>query len=158
MYTKKNARVTFRSNRRPPFKRNNNFSNGKNRNKGNVSQQYDKFLKLAKEASSSGDRIQSEYYYQFTDHYYRLMIELGINIEDNDEQEETKSDSLVQETSSEENNIESDSDKAEITEKEKTNKQIKIQEKDDEIESIESIPFISKPAKKKSTRVKKITA
>ena len=158
MYTKKNARVTFRSNRRPPFKRNNNFSNGKNRNKGNVSQQYDKFLKLAKEASSSGDRIQSEYYYQFTDHYYRLMIDLGINIEDNDGQEETKSDSLVQETSSEENNIESDSDKAEITEKEKTNKQIKIQEKDDEIESIESIPFIAKPAKKKSTRVKKITA
>ena len=31
-------------------------------------------LKLAKEASSSGDRIQAEYYYQFADHYsFRLM-------------------------------------------------------------------------------------
>tara|TARA_B110000438_G_scaffold294182_1_gene335187 strand:+ start:532 stop:1008 length:477 start_codon:yes stop_codon:yes gene_type:complete len=158
MYTKKNARVTFRSNRRPNFKRNNNFSNGKNRNKGNVSQQYNKYLKLAKEASSSGDRIQSEYYYQFTDHYYRLMIELGINIEDNDSQEDTKSDSISEEDSGEENNIETDSGKDEVDEKEIPKKEIKIKEKDNEIESIESIPFISKPAKKKSSRVKKITA
>ena len=154
MYTKKNARVTFRSNRRPNFKRNNNFSNGKNRNKGNVSQQYNKYLKLA----SSGDRIQSEYYYQFTDHYYRLMIELGINIEDNDSQEDTKSDSISEEDSGEENNIETDSGKDEVDEKETPKKEIKIKAKDNELESIESIPFISKPAKKKSSRVKKITA
>ena len=82
MYTKKNARVTFRSNRRSGFKRNNNFSNGKGRNKGNITQQYNKYLNLAKEAFTSGDRIQSEYYYQFTDHYYRLMVELGINIDE----------------------------------------------------------------------------
>ena len=82
MYTKKNTRVTFRSNRRPNFKRSNNYSNNKPRNKGNITQQYSKYLKLAKEASSSGDRIQSEYYYQFTDHYYRLMVELGISFED----------------------------------------------------------------------------
>ena len=82
MYTKKSARVTFRTNRRSSFKRNNSFSNGKGRNKGNISQQYNKYLKLAKEAFTSGDRIQAEYYYQFTDHYYRLMDELGINIEE----------------------------------------------------------------------------
>ena len=82
MYIKKNPRVTFRSNRRPNFKRNNNFSNNKSRNKGNVTQQYNKYFKLAKEAFSSGDRIQAEYYYQFTDHYYRLMIEMGISFED----------------------------------------------------------------------------
>ena len=84
MYIKKKTRVTFRSNRRSNCKINNNFSNAKPRNKGNVTQQYNKYLKLAKEASSSGDRIQSEYYYQFTDHYYRLMLELGITIDDND--------------------------------------------------------------------------
>ena len=39
MYIKKNARVTFRSNRRSNFKRNNNFSNGNSGNKGNVTQQ-----------------------------------------------------------------------------------------------------------------------
>ena len=82
MYTKKSARVTFKSNRRPGYKRNNNFSNGRGRSKGNVTQQYNKYLKLAKEAFTSGDRIQSEYYYQFTDHYYRLMIDLGINIDE----------------------------------------------------------------------------
>ena len=91
MYTKKSPRVTFKSNRRSNFRRNNNYSNGKIRNKGNVSQQYNKYLKLAKEASSSGDRIQSEYYYQFTDHYYRLMVEMGINIEDSDLNLESKS-------------------------------------------------------------------
>ena len=58
MYVKKNGRVAFRTNRRQNYKRSNNYSAGRIRNKGNVSQQYQKYLKLAKEASSSGDRIQ----------------------------------------------------------------------------------------------------
>ena len=78
MYTKKNGRIAYRSHRRQNHKRINNFSNGKNRNKGNVSQLCLKYLKLAKEASSSGDRIQAEYYYQISDHYSRLMAELGL--------------------------------------------------------------------------------
>ena len=76
MYKKNNGRTTYRSNRRPSFKKTGGYQNFKNRNKGNISQQYNKYQKLAKEASRSGDRIQSEYYYQFTDHYYRLMVEL----------------------------------------------------------------------------------
>ena len=66
------------------------------------SQQYNKYLKLAKEASSSGDRIQSEYYYQFTDHYYRLMVEMGINIEDGDLNLESKSQDINLESKKEE--------------------------------------------------------
>ena len=89
MYTKKNGRMTYKSNRRPNFKRNNNFSS-KGRNKGNVTQQYNKYLKLAKDTFSAGDRIQAEYYYQFTDHYYRLMQELGINLEDQNNSIEAK--------------------------------------------------------------------
>ena len=89
MYTKKSGRMTYKSNRRPNFKRNNNFSS-KGRNKGNVTQQYNKYLKLAKDTFSAGDRIQAEYYYQFTDHYYRLMQELGINLEDQDNSIEAK--------------------------------------------------------------------
>ena len=89
MYTKKNGRMTFKSNRRPNFKRNNNFAS-KSRSKGNITQQYNKYLKLAKDTFSSGDRIQAEYYYQFTDHYYRLMVELGISIEENTNSEESK--------------------------------------------------------------------
>jgi len=149
MYTKKNARVTFRSNRRSGFKRNNNFSNGKGRNKGNISQQYNKYLKLAKEAFTSGDRIQSEYYYQFTDHYYRLMVDLGINIDENqtniDDKINSPSDNQTTQTTNEEetnietNNIEPD-----------TNPD--ANEEDDNVESIESIPFIAEPAKKKRVR------
>ena len=83
MYTKKSGRMTYKTNRRPNFKRN-NYSISKGRNKGNVTQQYNKYLKLAKDTFSAGDRIQAEYYYQFTDHYYRLMQELGINLDDQD--------------------------------------------------------------------------
>ena len=149
MYIKKNARVTFRSNRRSAFKRNNNFSNGKVRNKGNVTQQYNKYLKLAKEAFTSGDRIQSEYYYQFTDHYYRLMIDLGINIDEsqinldgkiNSSLDNQESQSVNEkETNIEDNNIEKS-----------TNPD--VNDEDDSVESIESIPFIAEPAKKKRVR------
>ena len=89
MYTKKNGRMTYKSNRRPNFKRNNNY-NTKGRNKGNVTQQYNKYLKLAKDTFSSGDRIQAEYYYQFTDHYYRLMLELGLSLEDQESSDDNK--------------------------------------------------------------------
>ena len=149
MYTKKNARMTFRSNRRSTFKRNNNFSNGKVRNKGNITQQYTKYLKLAKEAFTSGDRIQSEYYYQFTDHYYRLMIELGININENQINLDGKINSLEynqakqsvneQETNVEKNNTE-----------QSTNPN--VNDEDDSVESIESIPFIAEPPAKKKVR------
>ena len=147
MYIKKpNARVTFRSNRRPNFKRNNSFSNNKSRSKGNTTQQYNKYLKLATEASSSGDRIQSEYYYQFTDHYYRIMTEMGINIEENDSDENHEDNPNLLE------------EKKAFDETENIDEAVKkdaILESNEDIESIEAIPFISKTPKKKSTRAKK---
>tara|TARA_B100001996_G_C18136094_1_gene391105 strand:- start:13 stop:474 length:462 start_codon:yes stop_codon:yes gene_type:complete len=150
MYTKKNTRVTFRSNRRSNFKRSNNFSNGKHRNKGNITQQYNKYLKLAKEASSSGDRIQSEYYYQFTDHYYRLMLDLGITPEDNDPQE-TKLEDLEASTSQKNNDNNSES----LEKKDQEEKINLNSNEDEEVSSIESIPFISEPPKKKTSKNKK---
>ena len=142
MYTKKNGRMTYKSNRRPNFKRNNNFVS-KNRNKGNITQQYNKYLKLAKDTSSTGDRIQAEYYYQFTDHYYRLMMELGINFDDQDSSEDSK-DSVNENLSINENKDLSDQVNSKLSENEI---------KDDEIDqSIESVPFISEPVKKKKRR------
>ena len=145
MYTKKNGRMTYKTNRRPNFKRNNNYSS-KGRNKGNVTQQYNKYLKLAKDTFSAGDRIQAEYYYQFTDHYYRLMQELGINIDDQDNLSEAK------EVSSENNITENEKEiKLNSEEDAETNK-----DEDDVVDdSIESIPFISEPVKKKRTRSSK---
>ena len=144
MYTKKNARVTFKSHRRSNYKRSNNFSNGRTRSRGNVTQQYNKYLKLAKEAFTSGDRIQSEYYYQFTDHYYRLMVELGINIEDNEANTENKNNNeegneVIKENKNNDNDEDNEKDKIE----------------DDKLESIESIPFIAEPAKKKRAKTTK---
>ncbi len=144
MYTKKNGRMTYKTNRRPNFKRNNNYSS-KGRNKGNVTQQYNKYLKLAKDTFSAGDRIQAEYYYQFTDHYYRLMQELGINFDDQD--------NLIESRDESPENI--------VSENKKENKQsldgdkelnIEEEENDSVDDSIESIPFISEPVKKKRTR------
>ena len=140
MYTKKNGRMTYKSNRRPNFKRNNNYVS-KNRNKGNITQQYNKYLKLAKDTFSSGDRIQAEYYYQFTDHYYRLMVELGINLEDQDSTDETK---LLNHENLNVDEIKEDS------------KLVDDNTKDEDVdESIEAVPFISEPVKKKSIRKQK---
>ena len=144
MYTKKNGRMTYKSNRRPNFKRNNNYVS-KGRNKGNVTQQYNKYLKLAKDTFSSGDRIQAEYYYQFTDHYYRLMLEMGINIEDQDSSDEEK---LINEE-----NINSEEKKDDSKEDNENLEELNKDEDDEQ--SIESIPFISEPVKKKRTRTSK---
>ena len=104
MYKKNNVRTTYKSNRRSGFKKTGGYQNFKGRNKGNVSQQYNKYLKLAKEASRSGDRIQSEYYYQFTDHYFRIMVELGINIEENSQTDDLKEQVPIQQASEEDSN------------------------------------------------------
>ena len=135
---KKNGRTAYKSNRRTSFKKPGGYKNFNNRNRGNVSQQYNKYLKLAKEASRSGDRIQSEYYYQFTDHYFRIMVELGITIEENtnfDDQKQSTTNEQPVDTDNETIGV-NDSDKAE----------------DD---SIESIPFIAEPSKEKRTRTTK---
>ena len=150
MYTKKNGRVSYRSGKRSNFKRNNTFIN-KSRNKGNVTQQYNKYLKLAKEASSSGDRIQSELYYQYTDHYYRVMVELGISFEEHDGSENKSIENtpieIVEKASSKEE---------ELPEEKNINLHEDSQENSKEdLESIESISFISDPPKKKSTKRKK---
>jgi len=144
MYSKKNARVTFKSNRRPNYKRN-NFSHSKGRNKGNVSQQYNKYNKLAKDAFTSGDRIQAEYYYQFTDHYYRLMVDLGINLEEDVNSSETRID-----------DVHSTEESTENKEQENSNEKKELENEDDySHESIESVPFISDPVKKKRPRSNK---
>ena len=151
MYTKKNGRVTFRSNRRPGFKRNSNFSNGKVRNKGSITQQYQKYLKFAKEASSSGDRVKSEYYYQFADHYSRLMLELGIVYDDNINNQDSLE---VKSTDQKNSNIEkSNADIEPITDSK--DKNTAFEKEDNEHESIGSVSFISQPAKKKLAKTKK---
>ena len=146
MYTKKNSRNTYKSSRRPIYKKSGGYQNSKGRNRGNVSQQYNKYLKLAKDTFSSGDRIQAEYYYQFTDHYYRLMLELGINLEDQESATDAKENIL--ESVNLENNQDAPLDNVDKIEAEKNNEEEVDQ-------SIESIPFMSEPVKKKRSRTSK---
>ena len=151
MYVKKNTRVTFKSNRRHGHRRNNSFSNGKGRNKGNITQQYQKYLKLAKESSASGDRIQSEYYYQFADHYTRLMLELGLFSEEDLENENPVKLKSIDQESENDNNLD------EVVETDEDKEATDTEDKNDH-GSIESVPFISQPAKKKSVKTKKDAA
>ena len=144
--------MTFKSNRKVGYKRSNNFSNGKMRNKGNLSQQYNKYLKLAKDAFTSGDRIQSEYYYQYTDHYHRMMIEMGIAVEENDLNLDAK-------TQDNKENIDQKPDSSENIDLEIKDNKLGSDNTnsidEEKLETIESIPFIAEPAKKKrATRTK----
>jgi hypothetical protein len=62
--------------------RNNRGSGGGNqgnridsRARGNAPQLLEKYKKLAHDASLNGDRVQTEYYLQFADHYFRVIAD-----------------------------------------------------------------------------------
>jgi hypothetical protein len=46
-----------------------------NRSRGNAAQLLEKYKSLARDAQLQGDRVQSEYWLQFADHYYRVLNE-----------------------------------------------------------------------------------
>ncbi len=41
--------------------------------RGNAHQVYEKYIGLARDALSMGDRIEAETYYQYAEHYYRIV-------------------------------------------------------------------------------------
>lgn len=45
--------------------------------RGNAHQVFDKYQALAREAAASGDRIMAEAYWQYADHYYRMIQTMG---------------------------------------------------------------------------------
>ena len=47
---------------------------------GNARQVMEKYLALAEEATSGGDRIAAEGYFQHAEHYYRVMAAKGRDI------------------------------------------------------------------------------
>ena len=151
MFAKRNGSISFRSNKRSNYKKNTNpYSNNRPRSKGNISQLYEKYSKLAKEASSSGDRIQAEYYFQFADHYSRLMAELGLKSFNNENILESAGEktSLSEEQINKEKNIS-------LNENEKNKSENILEKSSVSSDSIETVSFIAKPAKKISSRTKK---
>jgi hypothetical protein len=59
-----------------------------NRQRGNAAQLLEKYKSLARDAQLSGDRVQSEYYLQFADHYFRVLSESRVRFEDQRRQRE----------------------------------------------------------------------
>ena len=43
--------------------------------RGNAATIHEKYMQLARDASSSGDRVMAENYYQYADHYFRVVAE-----------------------------------------------------------------------------------
>ncbi|SOB88350.1 protein of unknown function [Sphingomonas guangdongensis] len=69
-----------------------------NRARGNAAQLLEKYKNLARDAQMSGDRVNTEYYLQFADHYFRVLSESRSRMEENqarrgrDEQDEDDAD------------------------------------------------------------------
>lgn len=53
-----------------------------NRARGNAQQLHEKYRNLAQDAQRSGDRVTTEYYLQFADHYFRVLSENRARFED----------------------------------------------------------------------------
>ena len=53
-----------------------------NRQRGNAAQLLEKYKSMAREAQLAGDRVQTEYYLQFADHYFRVLSESRARFED----------------------------------------------------------------------------
>lgn len=53
-----------------------------NRARGNASQLHEKYKTLARDAQMQGDRVNTEYYLQFADHYFRVLSESRARFEE----------------------------------------------------------------------------
>ena len=147
IFTRKPGRSSFRSSKRYNLsKTHSSFSNNKPRAKGSISNLYVKYIKLAKEASSAGDRIQAEYYNQFADHFSRIMIDDGIKPYENKNISEISDKKDIGNSSLErDQEISKPSNDYNVKSSEKTDIENEIDENEN---SLETVPFISQPAKK----------
>ena len=74
-----------------------------NRQRGNAAQLLEKYKSMARDAQLAGDRVQTEYYLQFADHYFRVLSESRARFEDqnprrhrDDDDSDDDSDELVE--------------------------------------------------------------
>ncbi|MBO6504059.1 MAG: DUF4167 domain-containing protein [Kordiimonadaceae bacterium] len=65
-----------RSNARQNNRSGNQGNRSEQKVRGNPKQLIEKYKNQAREALQAGDRTQAEYFFQFADHYYRVMSEM----------------------------------------------------------------------------------
>jgi hypothetical protein len=63
-----------------------------NRQRGNAAQLLEKYKTLARDAQLAGDRVQTEYYLQYADHYFRVLEENRSRYEDQQAQRRPRRD------------------------------------------------------------------
>jgi hypothetical protein len=63
-----------------------------NRQRGNAAQLLEKYKSMARDAQLAGDRVQTEYYLQYADHYFRVLSESRARFEDQRRQRDDDSD------------------------------------------------------------------
>jgi hypothetical protein len=57
-----------------------------NRQRGNAAQLLEKYKSMARDAQLAGDRVQTEYYLQFADHYFRVLSESRARFDEQNQQ------------------------------------------------------------------------
>ena len=80
--------------------RNISLGNNINKNPHNLERIIEKYKNLAKEALSSGDKILHENYLQHSDHFFRILSELGAgksknNVNENDNSKDPQKTSII---------------------------------------------------------------
>lgn len=61
-----------------------------NRARGNAAQLLEKYKNLARDAQTQGDRVMTEYYHQFADHYFRVLAETRSRFEDQNQHQQRR--------------------------------------------------------------------
>jgi len=85
-----------------------------NRQRGNAAQLLEKYKSLARDAQLAGDRVQTEYYLQYADHYFRVLEDSRSRFEEQQQQRRPRRDDEEFESEGgEEMTADSDSDEDE---------------------------------------------
>jgi len=84
-----------------------------NRQRGNAAQLLEKYKSLARDAQLAGDRVQTEYYLQYADHYFRVLEDSRSRFEEQQSQRRPRHDDEGDADGDEGLNVEAESDEDE---------------------------------------------
>ena len=84
-----------------------------NRQRGNAAQLLEKYKSLARDAQLAGDRVQTEYYLQYADHYFRVLEDSRSRFEEQQAQRRPRHDDGYEADGDEDLTAEAESDEEE---------------------------------------------
>jgi len=95
-----------------------------NRQRGNAAQLLEKYKSMARDAQLAGDRVQTEYYLQYADHYFRVLSETRARFEEqnprrhrDEEMDEDEGGELVEASDNDTSEVEERPDRSERNER-----------------------------------------